>query len=64
MWIADNRKLIPPYSQAFDFVGGDNGLNILKIMLQISFLKTKTLGRYIVFLFADHDMLGIYTVFQ
>ena len=64
MWIADDRKLISPYSQTFGFVGGDNGPNILKVMLKISFLKTKTLGRYIVFLFVDHDMLGIYTVFD
>jgi hypothetical protein len=48
----------------FDFVGGDNGPHILKITLQIRFLKTKTLSRYIVFLFVDHDMLGIYTVFE
>jgi len=51
MWIADDRKLVSPYSQTFDFVGGDNGQDILKITLQISFLKTKTLGRYIVSLF-------------
>ena len=64
MWLADDRKLVCPYSQTFDFVGGDNGLNLLKIMLQMGFLKTKTLGRYIVFLFVDHDMVGIYTVFE
>jgi hypothetical protein len=64
MCIADDKKLISPYSQKFDFVGGDNGPDILKITLQISFLKTKTLGQYIVFLFVDDDMLGIYAVFE
>jgi hypothetical protein len=64
MWIADDRKLISPYSQTFDFVGSDNGPDVLKIVLQISLLKTKTLGRYIVFLFVDQDRLGIYTVFE
>jgi hypothetical protein len=33
-------------------------------MLKTSFLKTKTLGRYIVFFFVDHDRLGIYTDFE
>lgn len=44
MWIADNRKLLSSNSQIFDFVGSDNGPSVLKTMLQMSFLKTKTLG--------------------